>query len=112
MSTLSCARITQLEFHGRLLNTYDTSVLRGSVVDFLFVDGPTPDYGRAGVLPGFVGQLSDKATIVLDDACRDTEKECVEFWIRECGVSLLGYVPVGHGFALLENLLGGQARKS
>ena len=99
---LSYARVTPLEFNGRLLNAYDTSILRDSIVDFLFVDGPTPDYGRAGVLPGFMGRLSDKATVVLDDACRDAERQCVELWTRECGMSFLGYVPVGHGLALFE----------
>jgi hypothetical protein len=100
------APIRQIDYHGRTLSTYDMSGLQDCAVDFLFVDGPPPEYGRTGVVLALSGRLSDKSIIVLDDACRDTERKCAEMWVRECGVSLLGYVPIGHGLAVLEKIHG------
>ncbi len=63
---------------------------------------PDEATGRLGVLPGVLSHVKDSAIVVLDDAERETEKQCVEFWTEGCGLTCLGYVPIGHGFALFE----------
>lgn len=66
---------------------YATDAFSGlSDIDLLLVDGPpastAPD-ARYPALPVLLGQLSEGALVVLDDADRSTEKRIVERWLEE-----------------------------
>jgi predicted O-methyltransferase YrrM len=67
-----------------------SSVLNGQVIDLLLVDGPLaykPEIrlARYPAVPFFASQLSENATIVLDDIHRKGEREIVKRWNREFG---------------------------
>ncbi|MBN1506420.1 MAG: class I SAM-dependent methyltransferase [Sedimentisphaerales bacterium] len=108
---LSHSPIIEMHYLGNVFHAYDVPRTLGSeVIDLLFVDGPPRQYGRLGVVPGLLENLCDNALIVLDDAERLSERQCVEFWVRHCGLSLIGYAPKGHGLALLRKQTASQMR--
>jgi predicted O-methyltransferase YrrM len=86
--------------------TYDTSLAPAQGIDFVLIDGPPHDVGRANVVPQLRSRLSPDAVIVLDDAGRRSEQACCENWTRNDGLVLHGFLPLGHGLALLTNPSG------
>jgi len=110
-----------LERHVRLVNaplaridgstsppwSYDARFIPDIAVDLLFVDGPPGRVGRKGVLPGLHKFLIDGATILLDDARREGEVDCVRTWTSGGLAQLVGFVPTGSGLAVLRNTRNG-----
>ena len=66
---------------------YDTSGLDvGGPIDLLFVDGPpqaTAPMARYPALPVLRSRLAGHAVVILDDADRADERECVRRWQAE-----------------------------
>ena len=74
-----------------------------SQIDFVLIDGPPAHlYGRGGTLPQVLPWLSDKATVLLDDACRPHEFQLCSDWEQRFAslVRWQGTVPIGHGIGV------------
>ena len=89
------------------VHTYDMALAPPTGIDFMLIDGPPHDVGRAGVVPRIRNQLSPNAVVVLDDAGRQSEQRCCENWTTNNGLKLHGYLPLGHGLAYLTTQAGG-----
>jgi predicted O-methyltransferase YrrM len=82
-------------------------VLRGAVgargADLLLVDGPPGTVGRHEVVPAVHEVLSQRTTVLLDDAYRPGEQEAIRHWQTELSgrLRLLGVLPLGTGLARL-----------
>ncbi len=95
------APLSQLPYDGGLHWCHDVRSLPDVQADLLFIDAPPDSVGRIGVLPGVIGLISQGGLIVLDDALRAGERECVESWVRNGLCELRGYLAVGRGIALM-----------
>ena len=85
--------------------TYDVTKLPNRPIDFLFIDGPpTPNVGRIDVVPALRNRLSRNATVILDDAARPHERECVEEWTTRFGMTLERLLVIGRGLAVMRYL--------
>lgn len=82
---------------------YPPAALTGVEPQLLFIDAPPQTIGRKGVLPAVAKYLKRGTTILLDDARRDSERECVESWCRHGVARLKGYCGLGQGIAVLES---------
>ncbi|MFN8771074.1 MAG: class I SAM-dependent methyltransferase [Neisseriaceae bacterium] len=75
------------EFGQEKFNWYSLEKFPNNLtIDLLIVDGPprtTGKMARYPIIPLFSPYLSSKATIILDDAKRDDEKEIANRWLRE-----------------------------
>ena len=81
--------------------TYDTALAPRHDIDFMLIDGPPHNVGRADVMLHLRRRLSPNAVVVLDDAGRRSEQLCCENWTKHHGLKLQGLLPLGHGLALL-----------
>lgn len=81
--------------------TYDTALAPRQNIDFMLIDGPPHDVGRADVVPQLRRRLSPSAVVVLDDAGRRSEQLCCLDWTKNHGLELQGWLPLGHGLAIL-----------
>jgi predicted O-methyltransferase YrrM len=86
-----------------LLFTYDMSGAPPENIDFLLIDGPPHHIGRADVVHRIRSRLSPYAVVVLDDAARRSEQQCCEAWTGRGHLQLSGFVPLGHGLAILRS---------
>lgn len=77
------------------LDWYDEKVIgeavRGKKFDMLIIDGPSAwkpgfQYARYPALPYIVKNLYQNASIFLDDANRDGEKQIVQLWMQQFGL--------------------------
>lgn len=82
---------------------YDLSVLPDVQAGLVFIDGPSPIYGRAGVLPVLQAQnkLTGSCVIFLDDARRDREYEYVQQWVHDGQAAFQKYHVTDCGLAEL-----------
>jgi hypothetical protein len=84
---------------------YDIAGLHlGAPIDLLFVDGPpgvTAPLARYPVLPVLRPWLSDHAVVILDDADRPDERECVRRWQAETPNLSVQYLPLEYGASVL-----------
>lgn len=71
---------------------YDTQIIDQNMesepIDLLFIDGPPANkdgnkHSRYPALPYFATKVSDSATIILDDSCRNAETQIAERWNNE-----------------------------
>jgi len=98
---LKHAPLAEIPFDGRTVRAHSESGLSEFKADLLLVDAPPADVGRIGVLPKMANYLRPGAAVLLDDAARLGEEECVEAWTR-CGLAKLeGYLALGTGLAIL-----------
>ena len=76
---------------------YNTQVMDAAIdstpIDLLFIDGPPANKGgnkhsRYPALPYFATKVSDSATIILDDSCRNAEMQIAERWNNEFRLNL------------------------
>jgi hypothetical protein len=95
------APLVRVPAAGAELFTYDVAPLPTRRLDFVLVDGPPLHVGRVDVIRRIRDRLSPGATVVLDDAGRGPEQQCCDVWVRDCGLQLHGFLPLGHGLALL-----------
>jgi hypothetical protein len=95
------APLVEFPCGGSLLYTYDMSVLPSKDIDLLLVDGPPFACGREAVVPAILDRLSDRALVLLDDAGRTKEANCVRQWTQSGWLQLQGFLPLGHGLAIL-----------
>jgi len=88
---------------------YDLAALHlDAPIDLLFVDGPpgvTAPLARYPVLPVLGSRLSAHAVVILDDADRPDERECVRRWQAETPGLTARYLPFEYGASVL--VLGG-----
>ena len=96
------SQMSEYIFEEKTYYSYKLSALVGLSIDLLLIDGPSPKYGRYAVLPSFLDALSENAQIILDDVYRQSEKKCLDSWTSLADISLIGYIPKGHGLALLQ----------
>jgi predicted O-methyltransferase YrrM len=96
------APLTPVPRDGNIYLAHEYRAIRGLQVDLLFVDAPPGRIGRRGTLPRLRPHLQRGALVILDDAARIDEQECIRAWIREGLVRFRGYVAVGRGLAILE----------
>lgn len=76
---------------------YDLGILEKIIsstirFDLVIIDGPIAYYpdielSRYGAVPFVISRISDTCTIVLDDCNRKGEKEVMELWKKEFGLS-------------------------
>jgi predicted O-methyltransferase YrrM len=89
---------------------YDVAGLHlDAPIDLLFVDGPpgaTAAMARYPVLPVLRTRLSDHAVIIVDDADRPDEQECVRRWQAETPGLTARYLPLESGASVM--VLGGE----
>lgn len=80
------APLETLECHDNVYNWYSKSSFEDLIdIDLLVVDGPpaaTGKMARYPALPEIVAQLSDHATVVLDDAHREEETSIIDEWLN------------------------------
>jgi predicted O-methyltransferase YrrM len=86
--------------HEGLLFTYDVSMVPPRDIDFVLIDGPPGQVGRADVVRRIHGRLSPHAVVVLDDAARRSEQQCCDAWTGGGYLQLRGFAPLGHGLAI------------
>lgn len=99
------APLTTIQSPLGALDTYDLSGLSGLRPQVILIDGPPTPPGRIGVLPALrAASISCSGPVVLDDARRPAEREAVSSWTRRRYCDFVGYVPVGHGLAVLRLL--------
>ncbi|WP_022948510.1 class I SAM-dependent methyltransferase [Methylohalobius crimeensis] len=73
--------------------------------DLIIVDGPpanTCKHARLPALPIIYNYISDNAVIVLDDYCRQEEKEIVDQWMNQYHDFDLETIQQGHQCAILK----------
>lgn len=104
MVDLRLVPFLEVNFGGHRFFSPSTEHLEDLNAEFFFIDSPIIDVGRHGTLLAAYQALSPSAMVVLDDAWREEEFQCVEMWTTEGLVRLIGFVPVGQGLALLEVL--------
>jgi len=84
---------------------YDTTVLGSKLgntqIDMLLVDGPPAHqseiaHSRYPAGPFFENMLSERCGIVLDDINRDAEREIIQAWEKELGISFREYILKGN----------------
>lgn len=97
------APLTSISFNNKKYSAHDNKSLCDLKADLLFVDAPPANIGRAGVLIQMKKLLKADCLILLDDAARDCEQECVQLWIQNKLAKLIGYLPIGTGLAVLKN---------
>ena len=95
------APLSVVAFGGRDYQAHSAEKLGEARADLLLIDAPPTTTGRAGVLPRMSGNLKTDALVVLDDAAREGERDCVQKWTAETGITLRGYLPLGTGLAVL-----------
>ena len=93
--------LTPIEVNGKKTEAHDDSAVANHQVDVLLVDAPPARVGRMGVLPRMAKHLRPGALVLLDDAARDGEEECVQTWVKKDLASLEGYLALGTGLAVL-----------
>ncbi len=94
--------LTPIEFNGKRIEAHDDSAIANGKADILLVDAPPAKVGRMGVLPRMMKHLRPGALVLLDDAVRGGEEECVRAWVNNGLASLEGYLPLGTGTAVLK----------
>lgn len=101
ISTVVHAPLKEYDVNGQSWLWYDlTSLEREQRIDLLLVDGPPgsiQELARYPALPLLFGQLSEKATIVLDDGNRLDEKRIIEQWLREFDHLSSEFIPLEKG---------------
>jgi hypothetical protein len=96
------APLEPVSFSSRGYQAHSLEGLGGTKADFLLIDAPPESIGRMGTLPHLSSNLNSGAVVVLDDASRFGEFECIENWCGHGLANLLGYAPTGNGLAILE----------
>lgn len=81
------APLETLECHGEVYSWYSKSSFEDLIdIDLLVIDGPpaaTGKMARYPALPNIIAQLSDHATVVLDDAHREEEASIIAEWLDQ-----------------------------
>jgi len=94
--------LTPIEFNGKRIKAHDDSAIANGNADVLLVDAPPAKVGRMGVLPRMTKHLRPGALVLLDDAVRGGEEECVRAWVDNGLANLEGYLALGTGMAVLK----------
>jgi len=99
------APLRDYDLNGKSWQWYDLQKFGGSrTIDLLVVDGPpvkTQSMARYPALPLLHEHLSDQAVVILDDAARRSEWQCVERWLEEFPEFVLEYRHNRKGIAVL-----------
>lgn len=95
------APMRSISFAGREFQAHDAGALGETKINLLLIDAPPAEIGRAGVVPMLGGNLQKHALVLLDDAARTGEGECVRMWAAEGRVEIQTFVPIGTGMAVL-----------
>jgi predicted O-methyltransferase YrrM len=107
--TVIDAPLVDTDLPGGTWPWYDVAGLHfDAPIDLVFVDGPpsaTAALARYPVLPVLRSRLSDHAVIIVDDAARPDERECVRRWQAETPGLTARYLPLEAGASVL--VLGG-----
>jgi predicted O-methyltransferase YrrM len=94
---------------GKLWYSGLTQRLEGHKIDLLLIDGPpgtTQEDSRYPALPVLMPFLSDRCTIMLDDARRPAERSIVEQWAAKFPDFDVRFLRDGHGVAILRRRAG------
>jgi len=88
------APLTRQAYRGRTVDWYSPEALAElpAQFDVLVVDGPpnwTGHRNRAPAWPSLRGRMSSGGLVLVDDTARDDEREMVEEWLEEGGVSVI-----------------------
>ncbi|MBM4032651.1 MAG: class I SAM-dependent methyltransferase [Planctomycetes bacterium] len=104
-ATVVRAPLKRTGIAGRDWLWYDLGALKlDQPVDLFIVDGPPAPVQRLArypALPLLHGRLREGAAIILDDGCREDEKEIVAMWCREFPGLQCRFLPLEKGAFLL-----------
>jgi hypothetical protein len=104
--TLIHAPLTRLQIDGVDYNWYDISTFETSeLIDLFLVDGPpgmTQKLARYPAIQVIKKYSSKSATVILDDAYRNDEKEIVQLWQMQLPNSKLEFLNISKGIAVLK----------
>ena len=109
LGEVALAPIEDIELPGDMLAVpwYGVSKIesfRSRCFDFVLVDGPPANIGRAGAIFGLKDKLSYAAEIWIDDGRRAHEQAVARAWAAELGCEEWSYVPgIGRGLHVLHN---------
>lgn len=83
---------------------YDVSNLPVDAIDMMVIDGPPESTGPLARYPAgpiLFGRLAPTASVFLDDAARNDEKQAVKHWLTEFTQMTLTELPCEKGLAVL-----------
>jgi len=84
---------------------YQSEVVDDLKIDMLVIDGPPgfiQKHSRLPALPVLFNQLADGASIFLDDAGRDEEKEIIAIWLEMYSELSHEYIETDRGCSVLK----------
>lgn len=105
-ATVIDAPLVEVSVAGTQARWYEHSEVP-SGIDMLVIDGPpisTQPLARFPAVPLLLGRMSKSSHVILDDANRPDERECVERWIKDFGLQSTGETHAEKGIAILHRI--------